>query len=609
MTNQHIHHIPINRRFNRRMNLSFAGCGFLGIYHVGVAVCFKKYAPHLLLNRISGASAGAIAACFLLCDLPISAITSDVLELVRLARKRTLGPFSPTFNVQEVLEEGLRKNLPEDAHLKVSGKLHISLTRLPGFRNVIVSRFHNKEDLVQALLASSFVPFFSGSHPPKFHGAYYMDGGFSNNLPTLDESTITVSPFCGETDICPRDASSQLFHVNLANTSIEVSKQNIYRFARILYPPKPEILTKMCMQGFEDALRFLQTNNLIRCAHYIAVESTFLCSSKFDDTAETEHDPECSDCLIQRQEAVGATLPDSIKSIFQEAVDAANKGIINWLYQWKGVKILSFLVLPYTLPIEIAYATLTKFFMGPSPHMPSRFLLMCEFIMDQLEHFLRIKTEPSTDCISCTCHLTDTDYCGLGYTMESVPDVAIPKENTVDFGVTVEDLEAEESEQNLISLSVAEENEPNEESNRYDFVADDTFDNILQVTAHHETLMNFYYMDENNKMKMTEIFELSETEASTLSESTAEADSNLASWISEHSQEGLEELEGEETDRINQSVFSEEAMFSDPESDWTERSNSSILSQVGTSDLRPESEQLSEKQNMLPTSTTCLVAN
>lgn len=53
------------------MNLSFAGCGFLGIYHVGVACCFKKYAPHLLLNKISGASAGAIAACCLLCDLPL----------------------------------------------------------------------------------------------------------------------------------------------------------------------------------------------------------------------------------------------------------------------------------------------------------------------------------------------------------------------------------------------------------------------------------------------------------------------------------------------------------------------------------------------------------
>uniref|UniRef100_A0A182WE07 PNPLA domain-containing protein n=1 Tax=Anopheles minimus TaxID=112268 RepID=A0A182WE07_9DIPT len=53
------------------MNLSFAGCGFLGIYHVGVAVAFKKYAPHLLLHRISGASAGALAACCLLCDMPL----------------------------------------------------------------------------------------------------------------------------------------------------------------------------------------------------------------------------------------------------------------------------------------------------------------------------------------------------------------------------------------------------------------------------------------------------------------------------------------------------------------------------------------------------------
>uniref|UniRef100_A0A182K5Z7 PNPLA domain-containing protein n=1 Tax=Anopheles christyi TaxID=43041 RepID=A0A182K5Z7_9DIPT len=55
------------------MNLSFAGCGFLGIYHVGVAVAFKKYAPHLLLHRISGASAGALAACCLLCDMPLGA--------------------------------------------------------------------------------------------------------------------------------------------------------------------------------------------------------------------------------------------------------------------------------------------------------------------------------------------------------------------------------------------------------------------------------------------------------------------------------------------------------------------------------------------------------
>lgn len=77
-----------------KYNLSFAGCGFLGIYHgklqkvcrdneifliqyisalitVGVAVCFKKYAPQLLLQKISGASAGALAATCLLTDMPL----------------------------------------------------------------------------------------------------------------------------------------------------------------------------------------------------------------------------------------------------------------------------------------------------------------------------------------------------------------------------------------------------------------------------------------------------------------------------------------------------------------------------------------------------------
>lgn len=68
---------------------------------------------------------------------------------------------------------------------------------------------------LQALLATSFVPLFSGLLPPRFHGIRYMDGGFSDNLPTLDENTITVSPFCGESDICPRDVSSQLFHVRI----------------------------------------------------------------------------------------------------------------------------------------------------------------------------------------------------------------------------------------------------------------------------------------------------------------------------------------------------------------------------------------------------------
>lgn len=55
-----------------KYNLSFAGCGFLGIYHFGVINCLRSFAPHLFTNKsISGASAGAIAAVSLICDVKI----------------------------------------------------------------------------------------------------------------------------------------------------------------------------------------------------------------------------------------------------------------------------------------------------------------------------------------------------------------------------------------------------------------------------------------------------------------------------------------------------------------------------------------------------------
>ena len=34
------------------MNLSFAGCGFLGLYHLGVVSCIKTYAPQLYIHKV-----------------------------------------------------------------------------------------------------------------------------------------------------------------------------------------------------------------------------------------------------------------------------------------------------------------------------------------------------------------------------------------------------------------------------------------------------------------------------------------------------------------------------------------------------------------------------
>lgn len=278
-----------------KMNLSFAGCGFMGIYHVGVAACLRKYAPDLYLKKVSGASAGAIAAACLLCDAPLGDITSQVLHLAMQARSRVLGPFSPSFNINNLLKDGLEKTLPEDAHLRVNGKIHISVTRVYDGKNIILKHFETKDELIQAITCSCFIPFFSGVLPPKFRGVRYMDGGLSDNLLVLDEHTITVSPFCGESDICPRDKdTSRLIHVVFANTSIELSTTNLYRLAHIMFPPKPETLSKICQQGFDDARLFLQQNNLVGCNQCI--------SSATPTTAVSHYLPDdCLECETQKR--------------------------------------------------------------------------------------------------------------------------------------------------------------------------------------------------------------------------------------------------------------------------------------------------------------------
>ena len=52
------------------LNISFNGCGFLGVYHVGVACGLKHYMPNMRIKNICGASAGAMAAVCLIAGVP-----------------------------------------------------------------------------------------------------------------------------------------------------------------------------------------------------------------------------------------------------------------------------------------------------------------------------------------------------------------------------------------------------------------------------------------------------------------------------------------------------------------------------------------------------------
>lgn len=49
------------------------------------------------------------------------------------------------------------KTLPDDAHKRATGKLHISLTRVSDGQNVIMSKFETKEDLIKVIGTDHFM--------------------------------------------------------------------------------------------------------------------------------------------------------------------------------------------------------------------------------------------------------------------------------------------------------------------------------------------------------------------------------------------------------------------------------------------------------------------
>ena len=95
----------------------------------------------------------------------------------------------------------------------------------------------------------------------------------SNNNPVLDEYTIKVSPFGGESDICPRDESGAFSCMEFQGTNIQWSNENVYRLAIALFPPNPEVLKAICFRGYKDAITFLrarskqQPTSLLRSDH------------------------------------------------------------------------------------------------------------------------------------------------------------------------------------------------------------------------------------------------------------------------------------------------------------------------------------------------------
>ncbi|XP_067997898.1 patatin-like phospholipase domain-containing protein 4 isoform X1 [Melanerpes formicivorus] len=249
----------------KRINLSFAACGFLGIYHLGAAAAFCKHGKKLLkvVKAFAGASAGSLAASVLL-TVPenIEKSKQFAYGFAEEVRKLDFGAVTPGYDFMKTLREGIESILPSNAHEIAENRLYVSVTNTKTGENHLVSNFASREDLIKVLLASSFVPLYAGIKPVEYKGEKWVDGGLTNGLPILPVGrTVTVSPFSGRLDICPQDKGHVDLYLKLAKQDIMLSLSNLVRLNQALFPPNQEKMESFYQNGFDDAVRFLLKEN------------------------------------------------------------------------------------------------------------------------------------------------------------------------------------------------------------------------------------------------------------------------------------------------------------------------------------------------------------
>jgi len=173
--------------------LALSGSGWLLPFHVGACHQLREMGYIDEETEYAGASGGSLVAAAICCGFDHKEIMSHVLDLASWYRTspRSLG------KLENELRERFLEILPEDAPKRVEGKLYISVLPIHP-SNRMTQRLHgdfdSREDLIEAVLTSSYIPFYLGPYPAKYYrDEWCIDGGIGNAVP----------PFPGSLSMCP----------------------------------------------------------------------------------------------------------------------------------------------------------------------------------------------------------------------------------------------------------------------------------------------------------------------------------------------------------------------------------------------------------------------
>ena len=260
--------------------LSFCGGALLGAYHIGAYKAISQRAPLWVRSvSVAGSSAGSLVGAGVVCGVEPDHLTAALDGITEHVQRQVFGMLTPwSEDLLDVVRLHCEELLPQDAHTICSGRLHVAVTKLQWPRPVgeLVSDFKTRDDLLDTLCASSFVPGITASmmkiprlpaagghttpaakhHPPP---PLTVDGGLTQNWPRLPSKcgpTVFVSPFSGAFNICPQNPPSART-LPFQDARVCVSGGNIRSAVHGLWPPSGG-MSQYELQGFMDATSFLE---------------------------------------------------------------------------------------------------------------------------------------------------------------------------------------------------------------------------------------------------------------------------------------------------------------------------------------------------------------
>lgn len=180
---------------NTIKSISFSGGGYNCIYHLGVVKYILEFPDLFKDYHYLGASGGASLGAFIL------AYENDPDKLNII--DSLVNEFVDTYDNKKIFIDDyidiITKYVTEDKFNKYilnNDRCHVSITKIKyGIipSNKIINSFSSYQDYLDHISASASIPFVFDNQIRKVRNSTCIDGGFTNNNPVLNDSTIIIN--------------------------------------------------------------------------------------------------------------------------------------------------------------------------------------------------------------------------------------------------------------------------------------------------------------------------------------------------------------------------------------------------------------------------------